>query len=192
MQIDALLCDVLGEKRDRQTAERRRWGVLEQRPVSTCTPGGKMSLLMDPSFLQHLEQPRPAKGIKYGIIIIIIIMLQLSIILSLSYFHCLSNTDTHTWVYTPGFSLEALQDRMKHMKARVWARAQNYTAGIHTHTHRKIPSSTHTDTVSRLLTRYTMTGGYAPCRLAFADPSFMRLMERDVPFFSFQSDSAGW
>lgn len=37
---------------------------------------------MDPSFLQHLEQPRPAKGIKYGIIIIII-MLQLSIILSL-------------------------------------------------------------------------------------------------------------
>ena len=45
-----------------------------------------MSLLMDPSFLQHLEQPRPAKGIKYGIIIIIIIiiiMLQLSIIPSL-------------------------------------------------------------------------------------------------------------
>lgn len=41
-----------------------------------------MSLLMDPSFLQHLEQPRPAEGIKYGIIIIIII-LQLSIILSL-------------------------------------------------------------------------------------------------------------
>lgn len=39
-----------------------------------------MSLLMDPSFLQHLEQPRPAEGIKYGIIIII---LQLSIILSL-------------------------------------------------------------------------------------------------------------
>lgn len=48
-----------------------------------------MSLLMDPSFLQHLQEPRPAKGIKYGIIIVII--LQLSIILSLFYFHCLSD-----------------------------------------------------------------------------------------------------
>lgn len=105
--------------------------------------------------------------------------------LSLTFTVFLTQTHTHTRAYTPWFSLEALQDRMKHMKARVWAKAQNYTAGIHTHTHRKIPSSTHTDTVSRLLTRYTMTGGYAPCRLAFADPSFMRLMERDVSFFLF-------
>lgn len=48
-----------------------------------------MSLLMDPSFLQHLQQPRAAKGIKYGISII---TLQLSIILShsLSDFQCLA------------------------------------------------------------------------------------------------------
>lgn len=54
-----------------------------------------MSLLMDPSFLQHLEQPRPAKGIKYGIIIII---LQLSIIVSLLLCLFLSNTD-HTFTH---------------------------------------------------------------------------------------------
>lgn len=88
--IDALLYEVLGERRgSRQTAERQRWRALEESPVSACMAGGKMSLLMDPSFLQHLQEPRPAKGIKYGIIIVII--LQLSIILSLFYFHCLSD-----------------------------------------------------------------------------------------------------
>lgn len=87
------------EDRQQRDRERHRWRVLEESPVSTCTAGGKMSLLMDPSFLQHLEKPRPAKGIKYGIIIII---LQLSIIpslsLSLTYFHCLSFfiTQMHT------------------------------------------------------------------------------------------------
>lgn len=69
------------KERQQRDRERQRWRVLEQSPVSTCTAGGKMSLLMDSSFLQHLEQPRPAKGIKYGIIIII---LQFSIILLLS------------------------------------------------------------------------------------------------------------
>lgn len=51
-----------------------------------------MSLLMDPSLLQHLKQPGPAKGIKYGMIII---MLQLSIILSLSLPLFLSSTDAY-------------------------------------------------------------------------------------------------
>lgn len=45
--------------------------MLEDSPVSTCMAGGKMSLLMDPSFLQHLQEPRAAEGIKYGIIIVI-------------------------------------------------------------------------------------------------------------------------
>ena len=80
--IDSFLCDVWGEKWDsRQTAERQRWRVLEDSPVSTCLAGGKMSLLMDSSFLLHLQEPRSAMGIKYGIITVII--LQLSIIFSL-------------------------------------------------------------------------------------------------------------
>lgn len=58
--------------------------MLEDSPASTCTAGGKMSLLMDPSFLQHLQEPRPAKGIKYGIIVVIILQLPISLLLSLS------------------------------------------------------------------------------------------------------------
>lgn len=68
--------------------------MLEDSPVSTCMAGGKMSLLMDPSFLQRLQEPRAAEGIKYGIIIVtsteIINYTPLSLLsLSLSVFFCM-------------------------------------------------------------------------------------------------------
>ena len=78
---------------------------------------------MDPSFLQHLEEPGPAKGIKYGIIIII---LQLSIILSLSYVRRLSVFLTQ--MHTHYFPLEASDG---YGSARVRAKM----TCAHTHTH---------------------------------------------------------
>lgn len=88
-----------------------------------------MSLLMDPSFLQHLEQPRPAKGIKYGIIIII---LQLSIIPSPLRSLFLPNTDAHVYTHHIDFLLKPQMD--KHMEACVRAKAQkSLTTCTHTH-----------------------------------------------------------
>lgn len=129
--VDALnpLTDAFGEERDSSQTdggeESQRWRELEDSHVSTCTAGGKMSLLMDPSSLRHLKQPRPTKGIKYGIIIII---LQLSIIPS-PYFHPLSlstqmqtltlqiNLSMHAWKF-PWNRYEGTQWR------HVWAKAQ--------------------------------------------------------------------
>lgn len=71
----------------------------------------------------------------------------------------------------------------KRMEARVWA----LITCRHTHTRRKILNSTHTETVVRQFSRYAVTGGYAACRLVLADPSFMRLMERQTLLFSLSS-----
>lgn len=107
--------------------------------------------------------------------------------LSLTFTVFLTQTHTHTSVHPLIFPWSLTGQNETHEGTCMGESKKLHCRHTHTqtHTHRKIPSSTHTDTVSRLLTRYTMTGGYAPCRLAFADPSFMRLMERDVSFFLF-------
>lgn len=67
-----MLYEIL-EERQQTVSSGTSWRMLEDSLVSTCTAGGKMYLLMDPSFLQHLQEPKPAEGIKYGIITAIIL-----------------------------------------------------------------------------------------------------------------------
>lgn len=117
----------------RETADRQRQRELEESPVSTCTAGGKMFLLMDPSFLQH-STAKTSQGTKiwhyyyYGILQLSIIpSLSLSFTFTVSFTLICANTLRHTHIntcsHTPLIFPQMNTQKHKHLEARVWAKA---------------------------------------------------------------------